>query len=308
MQIEDLQVVLKVAKHGSITGAANSLDMQVATASAALKRIEKQLGASLFIRSTRQLRLSAAGERFLPHCQRALDALLLGQQVMREQQVEVEGELRIAMSSDLGRNVVLPWLDEFAAEHPKLSLRLNIGDRNIDFYRDEVDMALRYGSPSDSGLYGFKICDVPGVLCAAPSYLEKHGEPTTLAALPEHNGLFYQLHDLTHDTWLFLKDEESHKVKMKGNRTSNDADLVRRWCVSGQGIAVKSCLDLYDDLMAGRLQPLLPDYRPRCTELWLVCLSQQSITPTMRLLRDFLQKRFAERLDHLREQGIISNS
>jgi len=113
MQLEDLQVVLKVAEFRSITAAATHLDMRTATASAALKRVESALGVELFIRTTRQLRLSSAGERYIPQCEQALLMLDQARLNMKDDLDSVDGELRIALSSDLGRNLVIPWLDEF---------------------------------------------------------------------------------------------------------------------------------------------------------------------------------------------------
>jgi len=306
MLLEDLQVVLKVAEFRSITAAAASLDMRTATASAAVKRVEQALGAELFVRTTRQLRLSAAGEKYLPQCEQALQLLERARQNIRDDRDQVEGELRLSVSSDLGRNRIIPWLDQFMARHPALSLRVSIGDSNIDFYRDSVDMALRYGSPSDAGLYGFKICDVPGVLCASPDYLERCGTPAHPHDLASHNGLFYQLHDIPHDLWTLTRGEEQYRVKMQGNRTANDGDLVRRWCVAGKGVAVKSSLDMADDLLAGRVVSLMPEFRPRSTELWLICPSRQSITPAMRQLRDWLQQQCEEVLTALRTQGLLA--
>ncbi|WMC12268.1 LysR substrate-binding domain-containing protein [Oceanimonas pelagia] len=305
MQLEDLQVILKVAQFRSITAAAASLDMRTATASAAVKRVESALGAELFVRTTRQLRLSSAGERYLPQCEQALQLLEQARANIRHDSEQLAGELRLAVSSDLGRNLVLPWLDEFMAKHPDIRLRINVSDSNIDFYRDEVDMALRYGSPKETNLYGFKICDVQGILCAAESYLQQHGSPAHPQELATHNGLFYQLHDILHDVWTFTRDGQSHRVKMTGNRASNDGDLVRRWCVAGRGVAVKSCLDMAEDLLAGRVQPLMPGYRARMSELWLVCPSRHSITPAMRLLRDFLQEKCGALLSRLNEHGLL---
>ena len=305
MQLEDLQVVLKVAEFRSITAAATSLDMHTATASAAVKRVEQALGAELFVRTTRQLRLSGAGEKYLPQCEQALQMLELARQNIRADQDVVEGELRLAVSSDLGRNRIMPWLDEFMEQHPALKLRVNISDSNVDFYRDSVDMALRYGSPNDASLYGFRICEVQGLLCASPDYLDRHGTPTHPHDLASHNGLFYQLHDIPHDVWTFTRGQEQYKVKMQGNRIANDGDLVRRWCVAGKGIAVKSCLDMSDDLLAGRVVNIMPDYRPRSTELWLICPSRQSITPAMRLLRDWLQGRCRDILESLARQKLL---
>ncbi len=308
MQLEDLQVVLKVAEFRSITAAATALDMRTATASAALKRVERILGVELFVRTTRQLRLSSAGERYIPQCEQALMMLNQAQQNMKDEQDIVDGELRISLSSDLGRNLVTPWLDEFMESHPKIRLKVNISDSNIDFYRDSVDIALRYGSPKDANLYGFKICNVPGVLCATQSYLEKHGTPQHPQDLAAHNGLFYQLYDVIHDVWKFSKDGTEFKIKMKGNRASNDGDLVRRWCVAGKGLAVKSCLDMSQDLLSDKALQVMPEFEPRSTELWLICPSRQSITPAVRLLRDHIREKSGSVLKALVSKGVLDES
>lgn len=306
MQLEDLQVVLKVAEFRSITAAATSLDMHTATASAAVKRIEQALGAELFIRTTRHLRLSTAGERYLPQCEEALQMLALAKQNMKEDMETVSGELRVAMSSDFGRNLAIPWLNEFMHLYPDVCLKAHLSDSVIDFYRDPVDIALRYGSPIDTNLYGFKICDVAGLLCASPDYLAKRGIPKHPHDLASHDGLFYQLYGITHDVWDFTHQGKRIKVKMKGKRTSNDGDLVRRWCVDGYGLAVKSSLDMAQDLLTGSVVSVMPEYIPRQRELWLICPSRQSITPTVRLLREMLREKCADIHKQLVDSGMLS--
>jgi len=308
MLLEDLQVVLKVAECRSITAAATQLDMRMATASAALKRVEKALGAELFIRTTRQLRLSSAGERYIPQCEQALLMLDQARQNMKDDLDIVDGELRIAASSDLGRNLLIPWLDELMETYPKVSLKLNISDSNIDFYRDSVDIALRYGSPNDANLYGFKICNVPTLLCATQEYLDKNGSPKHPHDLISHNGLFYQLYDIIHDTWKFSHGGTEYKIKMSGNRAANDGDLVRRWCVAGKGLAVKSCLDMSADLLSGKVVNVMPEFKPTPTELWLICPSRQSITPAVRLLRDAFKEKSATIMNQLIEKGVLDDS
>lgn len=308
MLIEDLQVVLKVAEFRNITAAATQLDMLSATASAAVKRVENALGVELFIRTTRQLRLSHAGERYLPQAEKALLMLEHARLQMRDDLEIVDGELRIAVSSDLGRNLVTPWLDEFIETYPKVSLKLNVSDSAIDFYRDSVDIALRYGSPNEANLFGFKICNVPGLLCATREYLDKNGTPEHPHDLPAHNGLFYQLNDIVHDTWSFSRDDTEYKIKMSGNRASNDGDLVRRWCVAGKGLAVKSCLDMAADLLSGQVVPVMPEFKPRTTELWLICPSRQLITPAARLLRETIKKKSTAILRQLIERGFLDPS
>ncbi len=308
MLIEDLQVVLKVAELRSITAAATRLDMLTATASAAVKRVENALGVELFIRTTRQLRLSHAGERYIPQVEKALLMLDQARLQMRDDLEIVDGELRIAVSSDLGRNLVTPWLDEFMETYPKVSLKLNVSDSAIDFYRDAVDIALRYGSPNEANLYGFKICNSPGLLCATQEYLDKNGTPKHPHDLPVHNGLFYQLNDIVYDSWTFSQRGTEYKIKMSGNRASNDGDLVRRWCVAGKGLAVKSCLDMSADLLSGNVVNVMPEFKPRASELWLICPSRQLITPAARVLRDTLKKKSTGILSQLIEKGILDDS
>lgn len=308
MLLEDLQVILKVAEFRSITAAGTNLNMRTATASAAVKRVENALGVELFIRTTRHLRLSSAGEKYIPHCEQALLMLDQAKQKMKNDMDVVDGELRIALSSDLGRNLVTPWLDEFMETNPNVSLKSNISDSNIDFYRDSVDIALRYGSPNDANLYGFKICNVPRLLCATQEYLDKNGTPKHPHELPAHNGLFYQLHDITHDVWEFSHRGTEYKIKMSGNRASNDGDLVRRWCVAGKGVAVKSCLDMSTDLLSGNVISLMPEFKPTPTELWLICPSRQLITPAVRLLRDTFKKKSTGVLNQLIDKTILDDS
>lgn len=306
MLIEDLNIIVKVAEFRSITAAAASLDMRTATASAAIKRVEAALGMPLFIRTTRQLRLSSEGERYIPNLEKALLMLELAKQNVKDDLDVVDGEMRLGISSDLGRNVVIPWLDELMAAHQKLTLKVHLTDSNIDFYRDPVDIALRYGSPADSNFYGFKICNVPRILCVSPEYIDRVGKPEHPQELATHNGLFYQLHDLVHDVWQFSAGEQNFKIKMTGDRVSNDGELVRRWCVAGHGVATKSSLDVCDDLLSGRLVSLMPEFTPTATELWLICPSRQLITPAVRLLRDSLQVKCNQRLRKLVDAGLLT--
>ncbi|MCW8887007.1 MAG: LysR family transcriptional regulator [Motiliproteus sp.] len=309
MKIADLQVLLKVAELKSITAAANQLDMSSSAASMALKRIEEALGAQMFVRTTRQLRLSPEGERFLPLCQQALELLQQGQVLIHEEQQSITGEVRMAMSSEMGRNLMRELLNEFMAKHPSVTLRMHASDSRADFYRDGVDVALRAmtkDAVQDLNLYGFKICNIPHVLCAAPDYIREHGEPTFPDQLPEHNALFYKLYDVVHDSWELYGAEQKYKIKMASNRAVNDGDIVRRWCVDGVGIAKKSAIDVAEDLLSGRLKRLMPDYNIPLTEMWLVLPSRQLISPAIRLIRDELKSKINERREKLIEAKILA--
>lgn len=288
MNLSDLALFLRITECGNITTAALELDMSTAKASAALKRLETQLGCALFIRTTRKLRLTAAGERFLPHCQAALNALQTGLSQLSYDDT-LSGNLTLSLPSDLGRNILLPWLDQLMAAHPMLSIRLEAGDHLADFYHDRIDLAIRYGEPADSSLVAFPLCTTRRVICASPEYLRKAGTPQHPLELQQHNCLLYLLGERTHDLWHFRDKEGDLRVKVSGNRICNDADFVRRWAVAGHGIALKSALDLVDDLHTGRLTTLLIHYETEPLKLWLVCPARSQVSPAVRIIRESLR-------------------
>lgn len=311
MKITDLQVVIKVAEIQSITAAANQLDISSSAASVAIKRIEESLGTQLFIRTTRSIKLSPEGERYIPTCQQALDLLRQGQIAIHTTNEIVNGEVKMAMSSEMGRNLMRHLLHKIMQEYTDLKLRLHVSDSRVDFYRDDVDVALRAMTKEaihDLNLYGFKICNIPHFLCASPAYISQFGSPKTPDELTKHNALLYKLYDLSHDSWEFYQGETKYKVKVKSNRIVNDGDIVRRWCIDGVGIAKKSVIDISEDLLAGRLQRVLPDYRIPLTEMWLILPSRQLISPAIRLIRDELIATINELRTRLIKQSIITEN
>ena len=150
-------------------------------------------------------------------------------------------------------------------------------------------------------LYGFKICNIPHVLCAAPGYIAEHGQPKCPDDLSQHNALLYKLYEVVHDGWEFYHKDQKYKVKMNSDRAVNDGDIVRRWCIDGQGIAKKSAIDVAQDLLSGKLKRIMPKYSIPLTEMWLVLPSRQLISPAIRLIRDELK----QHIYHLRAQLIL---
>ncbi|MDO6563691.1 LysR family transcriptional regulator [Amphritea sp. 1_MG-2023] len=293
MNTDDLELFTRIADCSSITASAEQLGLSPATASAALKRLEKQLDTQLFIRSTRQLRLTPEGEHFLMFCRQSLAALEEGKTSLHAIKGKISGELRLSLPSDLGRNIVVPWIDELMIKHPELSLKLNIGDHLSDFYLDRVDVALRYGAPEDSSMIAFQIGSVDRLIIASPAYIHRFGEPQTPVALHQHNCLIYRLGNRAYNNWELAKQDKTFKITVHGDRECDDADIVRRWACAGKGIAFKSSLDVTQDINEGRLIRLLSDYRSRPVGLWLVCPTRKQVTPSVLLLRDYLREKIS---------------
>ncbi|MBL8398108.1 MAG: LysR family transcriptional regulator [Candidatus Accumulibacter sp.] len=289
--LQDLQIFVLTADSGSLSAAARILDLSPAVASASLKRLEAELSTVLLLRSTRSLRLSAEGQRFLPAArlalgglQDAIEEISTGRQVVRD-------SLQISMPSDLGRNHVLDWLDEFQVRYPEVSLRAQLSDRIADIYRQPVDLAIRYGTPSDSGLVAVPLySDNRRLLCASPDYLARCGTPQSPADLIEHNCLRFRLGDEVHEHWQFSRAGQTINVAVRGNRVSDDGDAVHRWALAGRGIAYKSALDLVPSLASGRLIHLCADWDGEAAPLSLICADRRQLSPTVILLRDHLRQ------------------
>ncbi|MBT9494067.1 MAG: LysR family transcriptional regulator [Paucibacter sp.] len=293
--LQDLDIFVRTVDNGSLSATARALDLSPAATSAALKRLEAELGVQLFVRSTRSLRLTQQGEWFLAQCRPALLALQqAGQQVAAGEQA-LSGVLKLAAPSDLGRNVLLPWLNDFQQLHPQVDIRLQLSDRIANVYSEPVDAAFRYGKPPDSGLVALPLAPTNRrVLCASPDYLARRGVPATPQQLTAHDCLCYMLGDEVHDSWRFsFAGAPAISVRVKSFNVSNDGDVVRRWALLGKGIAYKAGLDVADDLLQGRLIAFCSDWTTDAVPLFLVVPGRRQLTPLLRCLRDFIAERTA---------------
>lgn len=293
IRIDDLQVFVTTTDAGSFSAAARLLDISPALASVAVQRLEASLGVRLFVRSTRRLRLSDDGERYLSHARQALEALDNGELALAQGRDEISGTLRLSMPSDIGRNLLLPWLDEFQQLHPKVLLQLRVSDQVADLFTEHLDASIRYGQLADSSLVSLAL--EPSnrrTVCASPDYIARHGRPKTPAELGKHNCLRYVMGEQTFERWSFQTPQGVETVQVLGNRTSDDADIVRRWAVSGLGVVYKSKLDVVDDIRSGRLVEIFPPDYGQPAPLQLVCAHRTSLTPAVQVLRAFLVARF----------------
>lgn len=283
---------MRTADYGGLSAAARALNLSPAVASAALKRLEAELNVALFVRTTRSMRLTTEGETLLAGVRPLLEGLQDAEDEICAGLTTLHGNLQISLPSDLGRNVILPWLDEFQCRYPDIHMRVHISDRVADMYREPVDIAIRYGQPREAGLIAMPLLkDNHRVLCAAPAYIEKHGAPASPEDLRDHNCLCIMLSDALHDTWRFWKGKKEISINVRGNRLSDDSDAVRRWALAARGIVYRSRLDMAADLLAGRLQILCPEWLGEPAPIHMLCADRRHLSPTVRLLKEFLEVR-----------------
>ncbi|HEP0867188.1 TPA: LysR family transcriptional regulator [Klebsiella pneumoniae subsp. pneumoniae] len=284
-RLEDLTLFVRAAALGSFSDAAREAGQQPAQVSAAIKRLETILNIRLFARSTRSLRLTPEGETWLPYATQMLDTLEAGLQKIQTPDDEVRAMLQIAVPSDLGRNLLLTLFRDFRQRHPALRLRLLFSDQLTDVFKDPVDVAFRYGNNDDASFISLPVApENRRVLVASPEWIARHGEPQTLEELSQHNALIYILRGRPFDRWSLSLDGVVQQQKVSGTVMSDDAEVIRRLAIAGEGIAYKSMLDVSDDLRAGRLRRLLPRYQGDVVPLNLICPHRKQLSAAVRLL------------------------
>jgi DNA-binding transcriptional LysR family regulator len=294
VRFEDLALFVRTAACGSFTKAAREADLLPGQVSAAIMRLERDLELRLFARSTRSLRLTDEGERYLPYAREIIDLLHGSREALRRDDAELSGTLLLAAPSDFGRNILLPWLAEFRRQHPRLEVRLQLSDQVTDVFRDPVDIAIRYGEAADASFVALPLAPANRrVLVASSAYLEQHGEPQSLDDLQHHSCLLWQLQGRVYDKWVFPAGKSRRIVHVKGALACDDADVVRRWALAGEGIAYRSWLDVGTDVRAGLLRVLLPDQQGEPAPLSMVCPHRRQFSPAVRQLHALLAERCA---------------
>ncbi|ERE16301.1 LysR family transcriptional regulator [Pseudogulbenkiania ferrooxidans] len=292
-RLADLRLFQDASQLGSFSAAGRKHGLSPAAASACIQRMEAALGARLFQRTTRRLRLTEAGETYLTYCRQALELLEEGEHRLQQEQRELSGVIRLSAPSDLGRNQLLGCLDRFGAEHPAVHFSLSLSDTPADLIGDDIDLAIRYGQPADSSLVARQLAASRRVVCAAPALLERLGQPShpqDLAALPT---LTLMTGHGPMNEWRYRDKGEARTLRLERARQSNDGEVLRRWAVQGLGFAYKSQLDIAADLAAGRLETVLDDYFTEPAPLHLLYPGHRLQPARIRRLVDFLLAEFS---------------
>lgn len=291
IRLEDVTLFVRSALLGSFSNAAREAGLLPGQVSAAVHRLERDLDKRLFVRSTRSLRLTAEGEKYLPFAQEMLAVVAAGAESLHSGDKEIQGELRVAVPSDIGRNVLLPLITRFCEQHPNVSLRLSLSDQISDVFRDPVDIAIRYGVLDNNSYVALPIAeDNRRVLAAAPAYLAKHGRPQTLDDVVNHPCLLFTMNSQVYDKWSFPENGMRRQLIVKSRMLCDDADVARRWALEGMGVIYKSWIDISADVLAGRLEVLLPQHPGEATPLNLICPHRKQFSPAIRHLHSVLRE------------------
>lgn len=292
----DIRLFVEAASLGGLSAAGRKLGLSPAAASARLVKLEATLNTRLFERTTRQLRLTDEGGMYLAHCQLALSALDDAHAALQAGRSMVRGKLRISATSDFGRHVLSGWLDEFNALYPDITLALILGDSIANLMQDDLDLAIRFGVPQDSSMVARHLAPNRRVLCASPAYIASNGAPSHPDELDRFDRIVLGTGAGLASEWRFTRQGRSavHVVPAARTRETNDGAVAREWAVNGRGIAMKSAWDIGADLLAGRLQVVMPEWRMPDAPVHALYQRTRYMAPRVRALLDFLVERFAQ--------------
>ncbi|MGH8445801.1 MAG: LysR family transcriptional regulator [Solimonas sp.] len=286
------RVFIEVADRGSLTAAAERLDMSRAMVTRYLAVMERWSGARLLHRSTRRLSLTPAGEQALGRCRRMLEVA---------DEIEAAGDaageaprglLRITCSSGFGQVHLAPAVAEFVARWPQTAIEVLIGNQLVNLVEERIDLALRITGQPDAHLIARRLAPCRSVICAAPAYLERHGLPRRAEDLALHNCLNYSYFGKS--LWEFERGDGPLLVPVAGNISSNDPEVLLEAALHGAGVVMQPTFVVAGLLREGRLVALLPGEKPKLMHLYAVYSSRRQMSPALRALLDFLAERYAD--------------
>ena len=291
--ISDFALFRAIVDAGGISAAALALQSSPAAVSRRLSALETRLGVRLAERSSRRFRLTDEGLLLYERSRAILESVRDAEAEVASRGAAARGLLRVGAPTDLGRRRVARLLAEFAARHPGLEAHLVLSDIGLEVEADGCDLVLRYGLPDDPAMIARKIATTARLLCASPAYLARRGLPQSPDDLRGHSCLRIARRHQSLDRWALTRAGEAFDVGVNGPLSSGDGSVLYGWALSGEGISLEAHWDVADDLAAGRLVEVMPDYRGPPAELYAVFAPGKPVPPRIRLFADHLAKAFA---------------
>ncbi|MCP1538970.1 LysR family transcriptional regulator [Methylorubrum extorquens] len=256
-RLQGMRVFVRVAESGGFAGAARALSMSPAAVTRAVAALETMIGARLFIRTTRSVKLTEAGGRYLEDCRRILAEIAEAEAAAAGSTATPTGVLTLTAPVQFGRLYVLPVVTDYLARHPAVAVRALFLDRIVNLIEEGIDVGVRIGHLADSGLTATRVGSVRRVVCAAPSYLERHGVPETPRDLRDH-AVIGASNPGALPEWRFGPEGRT-TVSVHARLVCNTVDAALAAALDGWGIARLLSYQVASAVAEGRLRILLSD-------------------------------------------------
>jgi DNA-binding transcriptional LysR family regulator len=292
IQLDELEVFLAAVETGSFSAAGRRLNLSPSAVSKLVSRLENRLGVRLLHRTSRQLSLTDPGRALFDEGQGVFEALASAENAVRSCSDDVSGTLRVHSMVTFAKYRLAPIIKDFLDQFPRLRIEFHLTNEPVDFIEHRIDVSIQGGRLPDSSLVARRLLDSPWIICGAPSYLARHGTPATPGDLARHNCLnFTQRKDW--NDWPIVEQGDEKSVTVSGNASANLGDMLLELARHGLGLVRLAEFHVRDDLLAGRLVPVLEEFHTSAHEpLYLLYQGRKHINPRVRAFIKFMESRF----------------
>jgi len=291
--LTSMKVFGAIVEAGSFASAARRLRLSRAVVTKHVAALEDRLNVRLLERTTRKLSVTEAGGRYYERCMQILAEIEDAEREAAQATAMPRGTLRISAPHTFATQHIAPHLAEFRRRFPEVDLEFVLSDRFVDLLEEGFDLAIRIadGLP-ESSLVARRLAPCRFVVCGAPEYFERHGEPQVPDDLAAHSCLGYTLSPRER-SWVFAcPQDQRHVVNVDGPLRSNSGDLLRAAAVGGAGVMVLPTFYVGEELARGHLKAVLTDYRVQEYGIYAVYPSRKHLTAKVKTFIDFLTERF----------------
>ncbi|MGF6346199.1 LysR family transcriptional regulator [Variovorax sp. W2I14] len=293
-RLNAMRVFVNVVDSGSLSAAAEKLDLSRPVVTRYVAELEQWTGARLLHRTTRRLSLTAAGEELLPRCRQVLELAGDMQAAVRHPAEAPQGQLRITTGTSFAQAQLADAIADYVRLYPGVAVDLVLLDRTVNLVDERIDLAIRTAAEIDPNLIARRLTTCRSVVCASPAYLKEHGKPLRVDELAQRNCLTHSY--FGHSLWNFTRkaDGEPLSVAVNGNVSANDAASLMCLARAGAGIAMLPTYLTAALLQSGELVSLFEDCEPQVVGMYAVYTSRKHMPATLRTMLDFLAERFTE--------------
>jgi DNA-binding transcriptional LysR family regulator len=293
-RLKQIETFVAVASKGSLTAAAALEDVAPAVIGRRIDALEARLGVKLMVRTTRRITLTHEGSAFLEDCQRLIADFNSAEASVSAGGVKASGHVRVTAPGGFGRRHVAPLVPRFLAQHPEVSLSLNLSDRVVDIVNESYDCAVRVGDLADSSMVAVRLADNRRLCVATPAYLKRAGVPQHPAELARHQCLVLSSDASQTRGWAFQVEGEVQHLRLAGRLDCSDGQVLHEWCLQGLGLAWRSTWEVQGDLAAGRLVSVLDGFAAPPNGIYAMFPSARHLPLRVRLWIDFLKHTYGD--------------
>lgn len=285
---------VEVARAASFSAAARNLNMSTTAVSRHVAELERMLGVTLLRRTTRRVSPTEAGARYLPRAAAILEEIEQLDAEISAVDAMPRGRLKITAPPAVGNELIAPLAVDFVEAYPETELEIEFTERLVDLVAEGFDAAIRAGPLESSSMIAHRIVEMRYLVCASPSYLERRGVPKRPEDIGGHDCIHWR--DPAHGSlWHFVKDGARVSIPIRRRLLMSNFGAEREAALRGLGLAILPVLTVRDDLEAGRLMPVLPDYETHHGVLSLVRPPTPFEPPKLRVFIDFITGALRER-------------